>query len=311
MGAFRAALLLPGQDDPRTSVIDDLATYFGLSAAECLDRCVNWEKYSLEEWYAAPRDTTAGIHDFYANVRSWAFDLLWFAYLQAEGYAYPVSVVIARAMGRRNDCPSHLDFGSGVGVTSQLFAALGYETTLADVSTPLLEFASFRLERRGLRASYLDLSTSGLPRRRFSVVTAIDTLVHVPEVGETSAALHRAIEPHGVLWANFDTRPKTYENAWHLYADDLPLRWKLHRAGFEPRAAHDGMITRYERIDPATVAHRLRGARDAVLLRGPARPAYRRIRHRILPAVLSTLKEPRERAAKRGGAQEIAPRVER
>ena len=80
-------------------------------------------------------------------------------YLQAEGYEFPASVVAAQYLRRREVKPgTHLDYGSGVGVTGQLFASLGYETALGDVSTSLLEFARYRLERRGQAATYLDLA---------------------------------------------------------------------------------------------------------------------------------------------------------
>ena len=54
-------------------------------------------------------------------------------------------------------------------------------------STPLLDFAKFRPERRGVEARLVDLSTSRCLGSGFGVVTAIDTLAHVPDVAETSA----------------------------------------------------------------------------------------------------------------------------
>jgi hypothetical protein len=87
--------------------------------------------------------------------------------------------------------------------------------------------------------------------------------------------LHDSLQPGGVLFANFDVRPATPENAWHLYSDDLPLRWELQRACFEPEYSLNGMITRYRRVERHGIAHVARGARDVVLLRSPLRPAYR------------------------------------
>ena len=231
--------------------------------------------------------------------------------LAGGGLRISRQLVIVQGLRKHSRPLTHLDFGSGVGVTSQLFTAMGYETTLADVSTPLLDFAKFRLGRRGVEAQYMDLSTSRPLGGGFDVVTAIDTLAHVPDVAETSAALHEAMAPRGELWANFDTRPKTRENAWHLYDDDLPLRWKLQRAGFEPARAYDGMITRYGRVEVGTTAHMLHGARDLLLLRGPARPAYRRLRHGALPFAAAGLQETRTRLAKRGRSQDVAAGVER
>ncbi len=288
MRAFQRALLpspvdaacRPSPAELRAAVLDDLATYFDLTPDECVERCVNWEIYSLQEWYARQRDSAEAITDFYDTVQSWSFDLLWFACLQATGHAYPVSTVLARSLPVQPGA-RHLDFGSGAGVTSQLFAALGYETALADISTPLLTFARYRLDRRGTPATYINLNHDALPAGRFDVITAIDTLVHVPDVAATARELHRALRPGGVLFANFDTRPQTYENAWHLYDDDRPLRFALHRAGFEPERNFDGMITRYRRVEPGTLTHSARGARDAVILRSPLRHWYRRARARL------------------------------
>src|SRR5262249_22830714 len=157
--------------------LDDLSSYFDLTKDECVRRCVNWEQWSVQEWHAQRRSSVEEIYDFYHKTQSWAFDLLWYSYLQSEEYAYPVSVVIADTLGRIGASASHLDFGSGVGATSQLFSALGYSTTLADISTSLLEFARFRLNRRCINATYLDLNQVSLSPNSYDVITAIDTLV--------------------------------------------------------------------------------------------------------------------------------------
>ena len=287
MQAFRDALRPPHGGTTRAGVLDDLSTYFNLSPSECVQRCINWEQWSVAEWQLTPRDSPEAIKAFYTSVRSWAFDLMWYAYLQAEGHAYPVSVVIARSLRGRGAQMHHLDFGSGAGTTSQLFRRLGYDTSLADISPTLLAFARFRLERRGEAATYLDLNTTGLADAQYDVITAVDTLVHVPFLEDTVRMLHRALKPGGYLFANFDVRVTTDENAWHLYQDDRPLRWQLQRVGFEPEETLNGMVTRYRRVDPAAAIHLARSVRDAVLLRSPLRPLVRRTR-RAARAVLAT-----------------------
>jgi SAM-dependent methyltransferase len=281
MGLYRDALKIAPGEGIRESVLDDLSSYFRLPPDECVRRCRDWEQWSVVEWSMRPRDTEADLRDFYLTTTSWCFDLLWYAYLQAEGWAYPVSVAASGCVPKFDSGSRHLDFGSGVGVTAQLFRSLGYETDLADVSTPLLQFARWRLERREVPAGYIDLNQSELASQAYDVITAIDTLVHVPDVPHTARELHRALKPGGILFANFDVRPRTAENAWHLYSDDLPLRWQLQRAGFEPIVSLDGMITAYRRVEASSVAHRWRGARDLVMLRSPVRPAYRFLRGEI------------------------------
>jgi SAM-dependent methyltransferase len=280
MQLYRASLQLAGADI-RASVLDDLCEYFGFSPEDCVSRCVNWEEWSTQEWQSAHRTRTDGRSEFYRTVQSWAFDLLWYAYLQAEGYMYPVSVAIAQDLNGHPDGQNHLDFGSGVGLTSQLFSRLGYTSDLADISQTLLAFSAFRLRRRFESARFIDLNKCALEIGRYDVITAIDTLVHVPDVRSTAAILHAALKPGGLLFANFDVRPKTPENAWHLYDRDLPLRWTLQRVGFEPEESYDGMITRYRRVEPSGFSHVVRGARDTVLIRSPLRPVYRSLRRAL------------------------------
>ena len=239
---FRDGLGLPAGGDVRAGVLDDLSNYFGIGPDECVKRCLHWEESSVTEWFERTRETPDGLLDFYRSTRSWAFDLLWFAYLQAEGYGFPASVVAARDLRRRHVVPgAHLDFGSGVGVASQLFAALGYETHLGDVSTSLLEFARFRLDRRGQAATYLDLAARELEGERYDVITAIDTLAHVPDLAETARRLHAAMRPGGWLFANVDVRAPGRASAWHLQHDATRAGVELQRVGFRRRGVLDGL----------------------------------------------------------------------
>jgi hypothetical protein len=162
MELFRACLRLPGAPDVRAAALDDLSSYSGLPPEECVERCRNWESWSVEEWLAADRSGTDQFTNFYRTMESWAFDLLWYAYMQTEGYGYPASVMALRAIAAKGNGRAHLDFGSGAGVTSQLFARAGYETTLADISTSLLDFARHRLIRRGEAARFVALNDEKL-----------------------------------------------------------------------------------------------------------------------------------------------------
>ena len=295
MELFRASLRLRGIPDVRAAVLDDLSSYFGLPAEECVERCRNWETWSVKEWSAADRSSKNWMTDFYRTTQSWAFDLLWFAYLQAEGYGLPSSVLALQAMATRSHGQAHLDFGSGVGVTSQLFARAGYETTLADISTSLLDFARFRLSRRGQAARFIDLGDDKLEPGRYDVITALDTLAHIPDLAGVVAGLHAALRPGGWLITNFDVRPPSPENAWHLYDDDLNLRAILHRAGFVPSgrfgdpASSFGQYLVYRRVDPTATAQRLRVQLDRAVLTSRPRHAVRRQNRRLAAVIRSKI----------------------
>lgn len=283
MAAFRASLLRDGIDDVRTAVIDDLATHYRLDEDEVVRRCVNWEAQSTQEWHASPRETPEQIADFYRTTTSWSFDLLWYAYLQAERHMYPVSVAIVADLdvaGGLPDAVHHLDFGAGVAVTSQMMVRLGHTSVMADIATGIQRFAAFRHERRGDEIAAIDLNSEPVGEDRYDVVTAIDTLVHIPDVEAACRRLHASLRPDGLLYANFDVRPASPTNAPHLYEDDLPLRRMIQRVGFEPEASLDGMVTRYRRVEPSGAAHLARRARDQVLLGAPRR-AYRALRERL------------------------------
>jgi SAM-dependent methyltransferase len=280
MDLFRASLRLPGIPDGRAAVLDDLSSYSGLPPEECVRRCRNWESWSVAEWRAADRSGAGGLNNFYRTTESWAFDLLWYAYLQAEGYGCSSSVLALRTIPAQGHGRAHLDFGSGVGVTSQLFARAGYQTALADISTSLLDFARYRLSRRGEVAQFIDLNDEKLETGRYDVITALDTLVHVPDLEDVVASLHGALRPGGWLITNFDVRPPSPENAWHLYEDDLNLRAIVHRAGFVP-SGRFGEYIAYRRRDPSGAAQRFRVLFDQAVLTSRPRLFIRRQNRRL------------------------------
>lgn len=282
MAVFVAALCLDATD-VRGSVLDDLATYHGISPAAARDECLGWERASAEEWRATgASDSDAGRVGFYRSTRSWAFDLSWWAYLQAEGHADASNVMALRfaqqhATGRR-----HLDFGSGIGVTSQLFVRSGWSSTSADLSSTLLDFARFRHARHCDAVTYIDLHEARLPAGAFDVITAIDTLAHVPDVYATCRRLHGALGPEGVLIANFDIRVPADETAWHLYDDGLQPLFDLRRAGFAPIGPVGYGLVGYRKVATSGVRHVVRSAWAWCVLASPARRLARRVTRPVL-----------------------------
>src|SRR6185295_7423338 len=79
-----------------------------------------------------------------------------------------------KAGGRR-----YLDYGSGIGSDALVFASKGFEVTLADVSEPLLAFARWRCEQRGLHVQTIDLKRRQPPHGAYDAVVCFDVLEHV------------------------------------------------------------------------------------------------------------------------------------
>ncbi|GAY12605.1 hypothetical protein TOK_1093 [Pseudonocardia sp. N23] len=277
MTAFVDTLRVDGKD-VRESLLDDLATYHGITPDQAREECLGWERSSADEWRrAGASDGERGRVEFYRSTRSWAFDLCWWAYLQAEGRADASNVMALRfaqqhVIGRR-----HLDFGSGIGVTSQLFARSGWSSTSADLSSTLLDFVRFRHERRDDEVTRIDLGEAGLPAGAFDAITAVDTLAHVPDVYATCRRLHAALGPGGVLIANFDIREPSDGTAWHLYSDAQRPLFDLRRAGFVPIGSVGYGLVGYRKARAQGVGHVARSVWAWCVLVSPARRAARRI----------------------------------
>jgi 2-polyprenyl-3-methyl-5-hydroxy-6-metoxy-1,4-benzoquinol methylase len=245
--------------DVRESVLDDLARYHDISPEEARERCLHWEAWSVNEWTAADRSTPEAVQAFYNSVESWSFDCLWYAYQQATGHAYPASILAAQFAQARVPGGAHLDFGSGVGMTSCLFDRLGFSSTMADVSPTLLSFARWRMERHGQRLAQINLTQEKLPSSAYDIVTAIDSLMCATDFDEAVADIHRALKPDGWLLANFDVRAEaTPETAWHLYHSVVDLEHRLLLAGFKRVSAPEYMLPTYRRMALDSTEYRLR-----------------------------------------------------
>ena len=115
-----------------------------------------------------PWGDRASIERFYAEPESHLLELMWWHTVEDD--ASPLAYVLAWDFARRVATRRYLDFGSGVGSGSILFARHGYEIALADISSPLLQFARWRLDQRGLEAEIIDLKANGLPADAFDVI---------------------------------------------------------------------------------------------------------------------------------------------
>ncbi|GAY11782.1 bifunctional 2-polyprenyl-6-hydroxyphenol methylase/3-demethylubiquinol 3-O-methyltransferase UbiG [Pseudonocardia sp. N23] len=270
MAAFRRGLTI-GDADVRTSILDDLATYHDITPEEARRRALHWEEISVQEWADAGGDD--GRVEFYRTQQSWAYDLMWWAYLQSEGHGDPSNVVALRFLQQWAPGRRHLDFGSGVGVTSQVFLETGWTSTMADLSSTLLDFARFRLERRGQEATTIDLLGAELPAGAYDAITAIDTLAHVPDVHETARQLHTALGRDGVLVANIDVRSATPETVWHLHDDEQRAAYDVLRAGFVHIGSMGYELRAYRKVRASGLRFRLRTLGQWLVMASPVRRA--------------------------------------
>lgn len=234
MEEWRQTLTNDAVFDPSDVVIAELSEYFKLSPEEVREKCLNWEKYSLEEWQAKDRTSPEGLADFYQTQVSWIFDTMWYHAQQSHENAPAESVEIV--LGLHHLPPGEmLDFGAGPGSSVMFFSRLGWKVSYADISTTMLDFARWRLDRHKVQATFYNTRRDTLPTGAFDLITAFDVMVHVPDIGETLTQLHRALKPGGYLIFNIDNRPLTLENHGHLYEEQWPILGKVRRIGFSRR----------------------------------------------------------------------------
>ena len=248
---WRRSLTNGSSADPSEVVIAELSEYFKLPPEQVKERCINWERYSREEWLAKDRQDVAGLQDFYQTQTSWIFDTMWYHAQQYHDLAPAQSIEIAAGLSRppHDLKPGHnLDFGAGPGSSSLFFHELGWQVSLADISTTMQNFARWRLAKHGVPATFYDTTSQPLPAATFDLITAFDVMAHVPDASATLAMLRQALTPGGYLVFNIDNRPPTLDNASHLYAEQYPILREVGHLGFR-RYAKFGSFHVYRKVE--------------------------------------------------------------
>jgi 2-polyprenyl-3-methyl-5-hydroxy-6-metoxy-1,4-benzoquinol methylase len=228
-------ILTDGRNMPPTeAVIFQLADYSARSVDEVKEIVRDTNEISKQKWSEADRSTPDGLRAFYSSVTNWVFGNISYHARQAEGRdgPYPaLPVQVADAL--KNLKPGHhLDFGSGVGTASLLFHKFGWQITLADVSTPLLDFARWRLSRSSVPAEFIDLNKNTLEERRYELITAFNTMAHVPNVRQTISEIRTALKPDGLLVFDIDARKPAPRNEWFLYEHPYQVLRGIRALGF-------------------------------------------------------------------------------
>ena len=244
--------------------VQELSAYFEMPEEEVMRRCRDWETDSLGEWKKKDRSTPDGLLEFYQTQTSWIFDTMLYHAEQCAEEVPTESVDIAQGfLERMPDWKPghHLDFGSGPGSSSLFFHNLGWQVSLADISTSFLNFARWRFDQRQVTAHFYETSKAALPESEFDLITALDVIVHVPDVPETFAKLYRALKPGGYLVFNIDNRPLTETTAWHLYDQQFPVLRQVRRAGFN-RLPKIKYFHVYQKTDRSSSANALIGLAD-------------------------------------------------
>ena len=223
------------QCSPSQAVLLELQEYTSLSLDEVKAAAAAAPSVTRATWDAADRSTPEGLRAFYQSLTNWVFGTLSYHARQAEGENTPLPVVAAAALSGRA-AGDHLDFGSGVATASLMFAELGWRISIADVSKPLLDFAAWRFQTRKIEARVIDLNAKALPASSYDLITAFNTMAHVPDPAATFAELRTALRSGGLLVFDVDSRPRgAGRDDWHLYENDYEIIRLVRRTGFRHR----------------------------------------------------------------------------
>ncbi len=202
--AWTDALMLPGFDSLPDSICRELQILLQPTASreEIEKRCRLAMKKMKEEWEdTVSKEDENSVIEYYDRSEDYPYELMWWHSL-AEDQS-PLAYVCSLHLALRNAGRSYLDFGSGVGSGGLLFAAHGFEVTLADISSTLLDFAEKRLNLHNVPASFKDLKTEVLPADHFDFITAMDVFEHIANPEETVRSLAPLLRSGGILFGRF------------------------------------------------------------------------------------------------------------
>lgn len=285
IAVWREALLLPGKTDLVESSLRELAEFFGISREEARSRCESALADSKREWQSAARRTPDDVKNFYRTTESYVFEHVWWHVTDTATNAVNVELLnYAQQLGSKR----YLDFGSGVGANAILFARRGFQVTLADISPAMLEFARWRLQRRGLNADLIDLNQQSLPDDEFDFVTAVDVFEHLPRPEIELRQINRTMRVGGMFVFNCQTAEDD-DRPMHVLKSEAQVWRALRGCGFrstEVAALRQFGFSAACRIRQTALADRWYAAYDRARFSEiflPKPPAKRRIPHPMNP----------------------------
>ena len=228
--AWSKALLLDDERHLTPSLMKEVALYVGLDdPAEAERRCregvtavkTHWEKtFRKEDLQTAEK--------FYHENEPYIYDLMWWHTLQDD--SSPLAYVLALRFAAAHGCSRHLDFGAGAGAGSILFGRNGFQVTLADISSTLLQFSRWRFQRRSMPAQFIDLKTQSLPPSAFDVITAMDVFEHLVDPVRTIEQIVDALVPGGYLIGRFEPAADL-DHPQHIVLDFGPTFRRMQELG--------------------------------------------------------------------------------
>jgi len=167
-------LMAPRSGDVLSELLDEAAEFYGISPTEARSRAERATEAFTDEWRQKQVDPSNPnqVIDFYNTSETEVFDLIrWHA---EDDIHHRTFTCVDLAV--RNGARELLDYGSGIGSDALVATAAGLSVTIADISDPLLSFATWRCRRRGYTVSALDLKREAPPAGHYDAAICFDVL---------------------------------------------------------------------------------------------------------------------------------------
>ncbi len=190
------ALLLPGESDLRSSLMRELTEYTGFTTMQIEHHCAERLKKASDEWCRIPRKNDLSVQSFYNEYFDYIFEEISLDNL----YRRLDSCLEIIKWLKPTAVPHVLDYGSGIGNIALFYHAQGFHVTLADVSTPMLDFCKWRFAQRGWPAAFIDLKKQKLPIEAFDAIISIDVFEHLYAPWKHLQRLSTAAKSTGMLF---------------------------------------------------------------------------------------------------------------
>ncbi|MBI4436491.1 MAG: class I SAM-dependent methyltransferase [Candidatus Omnitrophica bacterium] len=194
-------ICLNPRKDVVTNFLDELEEYSKLPRPEVEKLFYNGTEAFAKEWEEKRQDDALARTKFYDESFSHIFFVMHNSAMRTENSS-PLLYLYALDLAKRLGVRHYLDYGAGTGSGAIFFAREGIATTVADISSRMLDFAKWRFERRGLSAESLDLKQNALPKNKFDMITCFHVLQHVEDPIATMKELRGSLTENGILIVN-------------------------------------------------------------------------------------------------------------
>jgi len=277
---WRAALCLPGHTDLADSLAQEYADYRSISLSAARERLEeSWRSHHQRRRQVFPADLEPEkLRRYYdANEElGMEIGLNWHS-LRTDPWALH-SVAGLHAVQQMSDAASVFEFGHGIGSTGILFARHGFEVTLGDISHAYREFTRYRFQRRGLKATFVDLTSTAPQPEAYDAMVSFDVLEHIRNPLPAIRAMHAGLRSGALMVLNiaFGRDP---DNPEHLLTWRTGVLDRIRAVGFD-RVRSASLLVYYKRElgGPRRVLYRVQDLADALVEDSCARiPGLRRL----------------------------------